>query len=239
MDFEKTVAYRYLKASSLNRQKFEESRLSLPSHSTENHPQEKISLLAGEEPYSPSFFSVIKQRRSKREYSCYPVTLKEISLLCFATQGITARLQHYAKRTSPSAGALYPVETYIVIQYSRDIPRGVYHLDVENFSLGLLKSGDFRKTVRQMTLDQEFLEKASAVFVWSSRHKRTAIKYGERALRYIFMDAAHICQNLLLAAEALQLKACPVGAFFDEEWNTFLGLNMAEESVIYMASVGK
>jgi len=58
-------------------------------------------------------------------------------------------------------------------------------------------------------------------------------------MRYIFMDVAHICQNLLLAAEALGLSACPIGAFFDEEINELLGLDGEEETVIYLATVGR
>ena len=64
-------------------------------------------------------------------------------------------------------------------------------------------------------------------------------KYGARGLRYIFLDAGHICQNLLLAAEALELGACPVAAFFDEELNEMLGLDGIEETAIYMAAIGR
>ena len=63
-------------------------------------------------------------------------------------------------------------------------------------------------------------------------------KYGHRGLRYILMDVGHICQNLLLASEALDLKCCPVAAFFDDEMNSLLEIDSEEEAVVYLASVG-
>ena len=92
--------------------------------------------------------------------------------------------------------------------------------------------------VAEAALGQSFMAKAGLVFIWSAILRRNMSKYGHRGLRYIFMDAGHICQNLLLAAEALGLGACPVAAFYDDELNTLLGLDGAEESVIYMAAVG-
>ncbi|HFB83733.1 MAG TPA: SagB/ThcOx family dehydrogenase, partial [Thermodesulfatator sp.] len=80
--------------------------------------------------------------------------------------------------------------------------------------------------------------RAPVVFIWSAIARRTMSKYGSRGIRYIFMDVAHICQNLLLAAQALGLGACPVGAFFDDEVNQLLGLDGLEETVVYMAPVG-
>jgi SagB-type dehydrogenase family enzyme len=94
------------------------------------------------------------------------------------------------------------------------------------------------KFLSDLALGQAFLASASIVFIWSAVLARTISKYGSRGLRYIFMDVAHICQNVLLASEALGLKACPVGAFLDEEVNKFLELEEGE-SVIYMATVGK
>jgi len=68
--------------------------------------------------------------------------------------------------------------------------------------------------------------------------RRNFAKYGHRGLRYVLMDAGHICQNMLLAAEALNLGACPVAAFYDDELNRLLNLDGEEESVVYLASVG-
>ncbi len=87
-------------------------------------------------------------------------------------------------------------------------------------------------------IHQEFLARAAAVFCWSAVFRRNMSKYGDRGMRYICMDAGHICQNLLLAATALGRPACPVAAFFDDELNAILGVDGEEEGALYLAAVG-
>ncbi len=87
-------------------------------------------------------------------------------------------------------------------------------------------------------MGQNFIEDGAAIFIWTAVFRRSMSKYGHRAGRYICMDAAHICQNLLLAAESLGFSSCPVGAFFDDEVNRLLGVDGAEESTIYLAVIG-
>ncbi len=82
---------------------------------------------------------------------------------------------------------------------------------------------------------QRFMARGAVIFIWSAVMRRNMAKYGHRGSRYILLDAGHICQNLLLAAEAIGRKACPVGAFFDDELNQLLGLDDEEETVLYLA----
>ncbi len=185
-----------------------------------------------------NFWKTLLRRRSIRRYTKEPLTLSELSLLCFATQGITGEVGRYLLRTAPSAGALYPIETYLVINRMADVAAGIYHLEVQEFVLEQLAEGFFGKDLTEASLSQYQCERAAVVFVWSAIPRRTMSKYGSRGMRYVFMDVAHICQNLLLAAAALGLGACPIGAFFDDEVNQLLGLDGEEETVIYLASVG-
>jgi SagB-type dehydrogenase family enzyme len=87
-------------------------------------------------------------------------------------------------------------------------------------------------------LSQGFLGEAGAVFIWTGVLNRARWKYRERAVRYLFLDAGHICQNLMLAATALNLGVCPVGAFFDEEVESIVQVDEAEEVALYLAAVG-
>jgi SagB-type dehydrogenase family enzyme len=68
--------------------------------------------------------------------------------------------------------------------------------------------------------------------------QRSAWKYLERACRYIYLDAGHIAENLALAAEAIGLASCQIGAFYDNEMNALVGIDGVKESVVYMSSVG-
>jgi len=53
------------------------------------------------------------------------------------------------------------------------------------------------------------------------------------------MDAGHIGQNLYLAATALGLGCCTVGAFFDEEIDRLIGIDGKAEITVYLGAVGK
>jgi SagB-type dehydrogenase family enzyme len=180
----------------------------------------------------------LQYRRSCRRFGRNALSLKDISMLLWASQGITGRAGNYSFRTAPSAGALYPVETYLSVQNVETIDAGLFHFQPADFSLDRLSGKPSAEKVAEAALGQAFLEKAGAVFIWSANLRRNFYKYGHRGMRYILMDAGHICQNMLLAAESLGLGACPVAAFYDDELNALLGLDGDEESVIYMAAVG-
>jgi SagB-type dehydrogenase family enzyme len=184
-------------------------------------------------------WETIAQRRSIREFSRASITFSELSQLIWATQGTTSRAWGYDFRASPSAGALYPIESYIVSNRVEEIPPGIYHFNVKGVQLTLLKEGHFGPDLEQAGLDQEMLKGASCVFVWTAVIGRSKWKYRERAYRYIYMDVGHIGQNLYLAATAMNLGCCTVGAFYDEEVDRLIGVDGKEEISIYMGAVGR
>ncbi len=186
-----------------------------------------------------SLWETIAKRRSIREFSHQPITFPELSQLLWATQGVTSRASGFDFRTVPSAGALYPIETYITVNRVEEIPSGLYHYDVKEAYLVLMKEGQFGPDLCHAGLGQEMIEDASCVFIWTAIAERSKWKYRERAYRYIYMDAGHIGQNLYLAATALGLGCCTVGAFFDEEVDRLIGVNGREEISVYLGAVGR
>ena len=200
---------------------------------------EKISLPPPVVQGGPRLWEVLLTRRSVRAYNRDPLSMENLSQLLWATQGITASIGEYKLRTSPSAGALYPIETYLLINKVDDLEPGLYHYDVETQRLDVLKLGDYSREARAGALDQQMVLHAAVVFIWSAIFQRSKWKYLQRAYRYIFLDAAHIAQNLALATEGLGLGSCQIGALYDDYLNELLGLDTAEESVIYMSSVGR
>jgi SagB-type dehydrogenase family enzyme len=208
-----------------------------PSLLKEYPNSERIPLLEPQTQEGLTLWEVMRKRRSKRAYTNEPITLEELSKILWATQGITAHVSGHALRTAPSAGALYPIETYLWVNRITNLKQGLYHYAVQSHELELLKEGNFSKEVAQGALDQKMAGDAAVTFIWSAIIERSRWKYLQRAYRYIFIDVGHIAQNLALAVEALGLGSCQIGALYDDEMNTLLDLDGIEESVIYMSSV--
>lgn len=241
-ELKRSIAYLYLEETDLDRETIytrPHPRIA-PAPPYKGYPGAPRVLLPrrwdGEE---SNFWRLLQRRRSHRNFSTDSMGITELSLLLWAAQGITAQVGDYYFRTAPSAGALYPIETYVVATAVDGVEPGIYHFDVRQFELEQLRPGRVEGALTAAALGQGMIRNATAVFIWSAVLRRTMVKYGHRGLRYIFLDAGHICQNLLLAAEALELGACPVAAFFDREIGELLGLNHQEERPIYMAVVGK
>ncbi len=186
-----------------------------------------------------SLWGILNQRRSRRRYTRDPISMTTLATLLWATQGITLSASGYQFRTVPSAGALYPVETYLSIHQVEDVKQGIYHFNVMDFAIEEIGLGNFGDHLTRSALDQGMVGRASVVFIWTGIVLRSMWKYRNRCLRYIFMDAGHIAQNLQLAATVLGLGCCPIGAFYDEEINEVLGVDGEEETTIYLATVGK
>ncbi len=184
-------------------------------------------------------WDVLRRRRSVRRYADQPLTEPELSQLLWAAQGITGGRHGMSFRTAPSAGALYPVETYVVVHAVADVAAGVYHYAVETHELEQLRCGNFRRPAAFAALDQEIAYWAGAVFIWTGVFERSKWKYGQRAYRYVYLDAGHIAQNVALAAVALGLGSCQIAALYDDEFNELVCVDGVAESALYMTAVGR
>ncbi|PWH17291.1 MAG: dehydrogenase [Ardenticatenia bacterium] len=181
--------------------------------------------------------AVMRARRSQRNYRDEPISLVELGQLLFAAQGITYPPGEL--RAAPSAGALYPIELYVLAHRVTDLERGAYHYAVQTHTLERIRAGDLRDAVSAAALGQGFIGEANVSFILSAIFQRTRWKYRERTYRYVLLEAGHIAQNLCLAATALGLGACPVGAFFDDDLNALLELDGHNEAALYIVAVGR
>lgn len=185
-----------------------------------------------------TFDEVVQKRRSIRGFSTKAVRLEQLSYLLWASTGIQRNEEGFAYRTAPSAGALYPIETYLVIHRVEHIETGVYHYDIQHHRLEQLKKGDYWIAVAQAALDQDMCVSAAVVFVWTALFNRSKWKYGQRAYRYIYLDAGHIAENLALGAVSLGLGSCQIAALYDDEVNSLIDVDGTDESVLYLSAVG-
>ncbi len=175
--------------------------------------------------------TALAQRRSVRGFLPeHSLNDEQLARLAWAAQGRTAR---DGGRTAPSAGALYPLELYVAMG------RGLYRYDVARHRLELCDERDLRPALFEASLRQECVRDAAAVFVFAAVFGRTSRKYGaERSPRYVYMEAGHAAQNLLLEAVALALGGVPVGAFEDRDVARALGLPR-NQRVVYLVPIGR
>jgi len=190
-----------------------------------------LEILDLPEPRTDSEISLEKtlaQRCSVRQYTDQTLTLEEISQLLWAAQGIT---RDWGGRTAPSAGALYPLEVYVAT------PEGLYHYLPQGHQAKKLSQKDLRQALARAGLNQSAIHDAPAVFVIAAVYARTSGKYGERAERYVKLEAGHVGQNILLQAVALGLGGVPIGAFHDDQVQGILSLP-ADHEPLYLIPLG-
>lgn len=175
-------------------------RLALPTPQREN-------------PGGISVEEALAARRSHRTYEAASLTLAEVGQLLWAAQGISYQPN---RRTAPSAGALYPLEVYLVAGDVEGLDPGVYHYIPQEHALVRILVGDKRRALRQAALDQEALHDVPAVIALAAIYERTTVKYGQRGLQYVHMEVGAVAQNVYLQAEVLDLGTVMMGAFHDD-----------------------
>jgi len=198
----------------------------------------KIDLPPCEPLGAMSLDEALRHRKSVRDFQDKPLSKDQLSYLLWASTGIQRHEDGYAFRTAPSAGALYPIETYVIVNNVEALEPGLYHYSVRDHRLELLAATGLRRQISEAALGQTTCAAAPAIFIRSAVFERCKWKYGQRAYRYIYLDAGHIAENLALAAVSLNLGTCEIGALFDDQVNAILGIDGIEESVICMAVVG-
>ncbi|MEN6319505.1 MAG: SagB/ThcOx family dehydrogenase [Syntrophaceae bacterium] len=177
---------------------------------------------------SMSVEEALAKRESIRHFSPEPLTPSELSQLLWAAQGIT---RTHGGRSAPSAGALYPLELYLVLQ------EGFFRYVPQSHQLILISDRNLIDNLASAALGQQCMRESPAVIVITAVYERTARKYGNRGERYVKVEAGHAAQNILLQAVSLGLGAVPVGAFYDDQVRNVLNLP-ADHEPLYLMPLG-
>ena len=195
-------------------------------------------LVQMDEPRTKGDISVeeaIKRRRSRRTFTNNPILLTEISQLCWAAQGITEPLMKF--RSAPSAGALYPLEVFLIIGNS-DLESGIYQYFCKEHSLICVKKGDYRSQLSDASLGQECIQNAALNVVITAIYERSTIRYKSRGKeRYVHMEAGHVAQNIYLQSESMELGTVAIGAFYDNSVQEIISIPK-DHIPIYILPVG-
>ncbi len=183
----------------------------------------------------------IEGRRSLRQYSEDPISLDELSMLLWLTQGVEEVTDRPATlRPVPSAGARHAFETYLVVQRVTSLDQGLYRfLAIGHQLVAIDIAPDWVERLAAACPGQKQIQGSAVAFIWTAVLERMVWRYGERGYRYLHLDAGHVCQNLFLAAEAIACGVCAIGAFDDEKTNALLGLDGSDRFTVYMATLGK
>ena len=177
----------------------------------------------------------LRERRSIRDFNRQPLSVAEVSQLLWAAQGITAS---GGRRTAPSAGALYPLELYLVAGNVEGLTGGVYKYRAEGHELTRTAEGDKKIELSRAALGQTSVRDAAAVLLIAAVYERTTARYGERGVRYVHIEIGHVGQNVCLQAVALKLGAVVIGAFDDSQVKKIANL-AAKEEPLYVIAIGR
>ena len=240
--YKQGLAFRYVQGTRYHRNRpLSDDLGSIPSpEQFKRYPDAERVILPDPDFSRPAdLWQCLSQRRSKRKTTQEPLSLEELARLLWSAQGVTARSGMYLLRTAPSAGALYPFETYLYVDKVEELPQGIYHFNVPDFALERMQNVNFSRVFVSASLNQPFVGRAAVVIIWTAMMLRCMTKYRDRAMRYIPMDLGHVCQNVQLAATAMGFGSCPIGAFYDDDFNELLGVDGEKETVLYLVTVGK
>ncbi len=199
-----------------------------PMKSIQENKGEVIVLPAPEKRGSLSLEEALYKRESVRSFSPEPLTVKEISQILWAAQGTT---RHWGGRTSPSAGALYPLEVYMAL------PEGLYKYVPSLHQMLQVSKRNLMVSLSDAALGQGCIREAPAVVIITAVYKRIEGKYGSRGERYVKIEVGHAAQNILLQAVSLGLSAVPVGAFHDEKVRRIMAIP-DDHKPLYLIPVG-
>ncbi len=194
------------------------------------HPRygKPVALPAPATDGSMSLEQVIERRRSQRSFRPDPLSVAIIGQLLWAGQGITSA---DGKRTAPSAGALYPLELYLVTQTE------VLHYLPEGHQVESRAATGLRSALQAAALGQEPVGAAPVIVVVAAVPGRTQARYGTRAAAFVQLEAGHAAQNILLEATARGLAAVPIGSFHQARAAAVLALPTGQ-AVLYLIPVG-
>ncbi len=181
-----------------------------------------------------SLEEAINSRRTIREFRPNPLTREQLSQVLWAAHGITE--ERGFKRAIPSAGALYPLDLYVLTGGNgvSGLEDGLYHFHPQGHRLSRVKAGDWRRDLAQASLSQSWMARAPVMLLITGEYERCSRKYRQRGIRYTHIEAGHMGQNIFLQAEALGLGAGIVGAFDNQRIVETAGLPISHDPILLM-----
>jgi SagB-type dehydrogenase family enzyme len=190
-----------------------------------------------------SVVGLLRQRRSCRSYEAAPLSRRHLATLLHAAGGVVGTSEYapglsFVRQTAPSAGALFPLRVYAVVERVEGVDDGLYQFNALSNTLRLRRGGAFLRALGPVLLNQAYFDDANVVLVFAASWDPVLRKYGPRGYRYVLLEVGHASQNVCLVATELGLGSVCIGGFSDVELNGFLGLDGAYQAAIYCVGCG-
>jgi SagB-type dehydrogenase family enzyme len=209
----------------------------LVRHAARRHSHREAIPLPAPESIDPGLTTLLRARRSGREFGEAGLPLTALATLLHCGYGsVSADVP--PRRTVPSGGALYPLELYLVTTRAESLRDGIYHYDPLGHVLEVLELAAVDAQLAELHVYPE-LASAPVLLVLTGVFGRSRFKYGLRGYRFTLLEAGHVLQNVVLAATALKLSAIPLAGIDDRGLERLLGVDGVDESVVYCAAVGR
>ncbi|UJG43089.1 MAG: SagB/ThcOx family dehydrogenase [Candidatus Heimdallarchaeum endolithica] len=190
-----------------------------------------------------NLIDLLKKRKSHRSFTEDPLSLDELSYLLWATQGVLELTKHHGagtRRVVPSGGMRHPYETYLIINRVEGLVPGIYrYLPIEHKLLFFKDKSEINKNKLDKLVGQKFILKGAVIFLWATTPYRMEWRYSITSSKVIAIEAGHICQNLYLACESIDIGTCAIAAYNQQVADELLELDGEDEFVVYLSPVGK
>src|SRR3984957_10518994 len=175
------------------------------------------------------------QRQSSRDFSGLEVPLDDLGAILYFGGGITREVVdqfgiNWGFRSAPSGGALYPIDIFCVVNKVTSLTAGIYAYNGSTHSLQLLKEGKYEAELIRGTYLADSIPESAFCILMVANFNHSKFKYGERAYRFILIEAGHIAQNILLIVENLAHSAFPIGGYIDDELNDPIELDVINQA---------
>lgn len=147
------------------------------------------------------------------------------------------------KKTSPSGGALHPIEAYVLVQRIDGVPPGLYHYHPVEHTLEPVQPMDSAQAATlatQVVADQQWFADAPMLVIMMARVERNFWKYRNhlKALKAVVLDGGHLSQTFYLLSTEAGLAAFVTTAVNDVDIERALGLDHLRDAVIAVCGCG-
>lgn len=169
---------------------------------------------------------LIRRRRSARGFATEAVSLAELSEVLASAEAASGLMAAELTRT------------YVIAHAVSELAPGCYELLARSHELRLCRAGECREKAAAACLGQELARDAAFIVVHVTQLPRAVARLGDRAYRYLHLDAGQRGQHMSLTALSLELGASGIAGFFDEDLAELLGLS-PDDIVLYLTVIGR